>query len=80
MRQNYESYQTELKKTLASKIAWNIIENELNGITIYHIEDNKQALAIRKDLKTIEDILIKKLSYKEISTIFKTTYKNTSIK
>ena len=68
--------QTKLKKQLAGKIAWNIIENELNGIKIYDIEDNDQAIKIRSNLRKIEDILIKKLSYNEISIIYKTTYQS----
>ena len=62
--------QNELKKRLAGSIAINIIENELNGIEIYEIEDNEKALQVKEDLKTIQNILIKKLSYKEISKIF----------
>ena len=61
--------QNELKKRLAGSIAINIIENELNGIEIYEIEDNEKALQVKEDLKTIQNILIKKLSYKEIIPI-----------
>ena len=55
--------QNELKKRLAGSIAINIIENELNGIEIYEIEDNEKALQVKEDLKTIQSNLIKALLY-----------------
>ena len=36
--------QNELKKRLAGSIAINIIENDLNGIEIYEIEDTIRKL------------------------------------
>ena len=62
------------KENLAYGIAKDIIENNLLG-KIYEIKSNKRAESIHNNIQKVADILVKKLSLRELDKIFASTYK-----
>ena len=67
-------YHRELKESLAKSIICKLMESK--GNYLFEIRTNENANEIKKDIKELSKILIKKLSYNDIASIYKTTYKD----